>query len=143
MKDFCYYILAALALFFAPIKGLVIAVGIAIIIDTITGVLKSIKLVGWHSITSRRLSDIISKIFLYNVCLIGLFVIDVYVLDEFFVKWFGTTYFATKMCAILLVFIESVSVKENFEAALKINIWQLMKTALKRAKEIKHDIDEI
>jgi hypothetical protein len=42
-----------------------------------------------------------------------------------------------------LIFIEGVSIKENIEEALKINIWQLLRNAIKRTKELKGDIDDI
>jgi len=49
----------------------------------------------------------------------------------------------TKICAILLIFIELVSIKENIEEAFKIDIWKMLKTALLRAKEINSDIKDI
>jgi hypothetical protein len=49
----------------------------------------------------------------------------------------------TKICAIVLIFIELVSIKENIEDAFKIEIWPMIKKLLSRAKEFKSDIDEI
>jgi hypothetical protein len=70
------YILASLILLFVPIYGLLISVGAAIILDTFTGIFKSIKLEGWCSIRSRKLSNVISKMALYEICILLLFVID-------------------------------------------------------------------
>ena len=137
------YILSSLILLFVPIYGLLIAVGTAIALDTFTGVFKSIKLKGWCSIRSRILSNIISKMALYEVCILLLFVIDKFVLNEFISKWFGFQFMFTKICAILLIFIELVSIKENIEASFKIDIWQLLKKAFLRAKEIKTDITDL
>lgn len=137
------YFLASILLMFAPIHGLLVAVGTAIILDTVTGVFKSIKLKGWKSISSRRLSQIISKMMLYEICILLLFVIDKFVLNEFVSHAFGFQFMFTKICAILLMFIELVSVKENIEAAYKINIWKTLKSALMRAKEVSEDIKEI
>lgn len=128
---------------FAPISGLLVAVGTAIILDTITGVFKSIKLEGWKSIKSRKLSAIISKMMLYEVCILLLFVMDKYVLNEFILHAFGFEYMFTKICAILLMFIELVSVKENIEEAFNVDIWAMLKKALSRAKEISGDIKEL
>jgi hypothetical protein len=47
------------------------------------------------------------------------------------------------MCAIVLIFIELVSVKENIEEAYNIDIWNMLKRLLSRAKEIKSDIDDL
>lgn len=137
------YIVSSLILLFVPIYGLLIAVGAAIILDTFTGIFKSVKLRGWCSIRSRILSNIISKMALYEICILFLFVIDKFVLNEFIVKWFGFDFMFTKICAILLIFIELVSIKENIEETFKIDIWKLLKRAFLRAKEVKNNIEDI
>lgn len=137
------YIFASFILFFVPIYGLLISVGAAIVLDTVTGVYKSIRLDGWRSIRSRKLSNVISKMALYEVCIILLFVIDKYVLNEFIKHAFGFEFMFTKICAILLIFTELVSIKENIEETFKIDIWKLLKGTFNRAKEIKSDINEI
>jgi hypothetical protein len=137
------YLIASLLLLFAPIYGLLIAVAAAIILDTFTGIFKSIKINGWKSIRSRKLSNIVSKMLLYEVCVLFLFLMDKYLLNEFIKHSFGFDYMFTKICAILLIFIELVSIKENIEEAFKIDIWAMIKKLLSRAKEIKSDVDEI
>ena len=130
-------------LFFAPIYGLLIAVGIAIVLDTFTGIFKSIRLNGWRSIRSRRLSHIVSKMLLYQTTILLLFVIDKFVLNEFIQINFTIKFMFTKLVAILLIFIELVSIKENIEEALKVDIWKILKALLNRAKEVKEDINQI
>ena len=137
------YIVSSLLLLFVPIYGLLIAVGAAIVLDTFTGIFKSVKLRGWSSIRSRILSNIISKMALYEVCILFLFLIDKFVLNEFIVKWFGFDFMFTKICAILLIFVELVSIKENIEETFKVDIWSLLKKAFLRAKEIRTDIEEL
>jgi hypothetical protein len=137
------YIVSSLVLLFVPIYGILIAVATAIILDTFTGIFKSIKLNGWKSFRSRRLSHIVSKMLLYEICILLLFVIDKFILNEFIFKWLSIDFMFTKICAILLIFIELVSIKENIEAAFKIDIWKLLKKAFLRAKEVKDDIDNI
>jgi hypothetical protein len=137
------YLISSLVLLFVPIYGLLIAVGAAIVLDTFTGIFKSVKLRGWCSIRSRILSNIISKMALYEICILFLFLIDKFVLNEFIVKWFGFDFMFTKICAILLIFVELVSIKENIEETFKVDIWALLKKAFLRAKEIKIDIEDI
>ena len=137
------YILSSLVLLFVPIYGLLIAVGTAIALDTFTGIFKSVKLKGWCSIKSRVLSNIISKMALYEICILLLFVIDKFVLNEFISKWFGFQFMFTKICAILLIFIELVSIKENVEETFNVDIWKLLKRAFLRAKEVKNNINDI
>ena len=137
------YFLTSIILFYTPITGLLIGVGIAIILDTLTGIFKSIKLNGLSSIKSRILSNIISKMALYELCIILLFLIDYYVLNEFIIKSFSVDYMFTKICAIMLIFVELVSIKENIEKSFNIDLWKLLKNSFNRAKEIKDDFNEI
>lgn len=143
MKSYLNYLLSGLILFFAPIQGLLIAVAFGILLDTFTGIFKSVKLKGWCSIRSRRLSHIISKMLLYQTTILLLYVIDKFLLNEFVKLHFAIDFMFTKLVAILLIFIELVSIKENVEEVLKIDIWKMLKNLLNRAKEVKEDIDEI
>lgn len=143
MKSYLNYIFSGLILFFAPIQGLLIAVAFGILLDTFTGIFKSVKMNGWCSIRSRRLSHIISKMLLYQTTILLLYVIDKFLLNEFVKLHFTIDFMFTKLVAILLIFIELVSIKENVEEALKIDIWKMLKNLLNRAKEVKDDIDEI
>lgn len=143
MKSYLNYLLSGLILFFAPIQGLLIAVAFGILLDTFTGIFKSVNLNGWCSIRSRRLSHIISKMLLYQTTVLLLYVIDKFLLNEFVKLHFTIDFMFTKLVAILLIFIELVSIKENVEEALKIDIWKMLKNLLNRAKEVKEDIDEI
>ena len=137
------YIFISLLLFFAPINGLLIAVGVSIALDTFTGIFKSVRLNGWCSIRSRKLSELVSKMLLYEVCILLLFPIDNYLLNEFTLMLFGFKYMFTKICSIVLILIELISIKENIEEAMNIKIWVILKNLLKRTKEIKTDINEI
>ena len=137
------YILSSLVLLFVPIYGILAAVAAAIILDTFTGVFKSVKLYGWRSIRSKRLSHIVSKMLLYEICILFLFVIDKFILNEFIIKWLSIDFMFTKICAILLIFIELVSIKENIEEAYNIKIWEILKKAFLRAKEVKDNIDDL
>lgn len=139
MKTILNYLFVSFCLFFAPIKGLLIAVGISIALDTIFGIFKAIKTK--ELITSRRMSNIVSKFVLYQMSILLLFAIDKFLLGEFFKIWFQIDNFFTKVVAIILIFIEMTSIKENFEVAFNINIWKLLKTTIQRAKYIKNEIE--
>lgn len=139
MKTYIAYFFTTLLLFFAPIQGLLISVGTAIALDTIFGIAKAIKLK--DKITSRKLSNIVSKFVLYQAAVLLIFTIDVFLLGEFFKIWFSIPFFFTKIVTIILIFIEAVSIKENFEEAFNVNVFSLLKKFLKRSIEIKEDID--
>jgi hypothetical protein len=143
MKTMFINAFKGLALFFLPIKGLVLAVGIAIFLDTFTGIFKSVKLKGWKSIRSRKLSNIISKMLLYEASILCLFAIDHWLLNELLLEVFTVQYFATKIASVALILVELTSIKENIEEALKIDIWKILKNFIRRAKEVSNDYDEI
>lgn len=141
MKDTLIYIVTSLIMFFTPITGILIAVAVAIALDTIFGVSKAI--VKKEKLTSRRSSNIISKFVLYQSAVLLIYTIDTYLLGEFFKLWFSIDYFFTKIVTIIIIFIEMLSMKENFEEAFDINIVDKLKEALQRTKEIKDGIDDI
>ena len=143
MNTFLGKVLGGLILFFAPIQGLVISVGIAVIVDTFTGIYKTIRLKGWRSIRSRQLSNIISKMVLYEVCIIALFPIDKFLLNELLFQLVSINFFATKIACVAIILVELTSIKENIEEALKIDIWKTLKNFIRRAKEVSNDYDEI
>lgn len=87
------------------------------------------------------MSNIVSKFVLYEASILLLFIIDKFLLGEFFKLWFQIDHFFTKVVSIILIFIEMTSIKENFEVAFKVNIWQLLKKTIQRAKYIKNEIE--
>jgi hypothetical protein len=141
MKTYILYVVTSLLVFFAPVVGILIAVGVAIALDTILGLAKAVMIK--DKVTSRKLSNIVSKFVLYQSAILLLYTIDKFLLGEFFKIWFSIPFFFTKVIAIVIIFIELTSMKENFEAAFKVNIFEKLKTLLRRSKELKDGIDEL
>jgi hypothetical protein len=134
-------LLAVVGSFFLPISGILFLVGFAIFVDTLTGLWKSKKLN--IPITSRKLSAIVSKMFLYQLAVIGFYLIDFWILNDIIMKFFSVPLMLTKILALVLISIEVMSINENYFAIRKISIWQGMKNLFARAKEIKQDINGI
>lgn len=138
------HIVAAIAIiiaFFAPIAPLLIIVAIAIFADTILGIIKAYK--RKQKITSRRMSAIVSKMFLYQFTVLSVFIFDKYLIGELIGIFTDIQFVATKLVTLTLLFIELKSVNENIEAAFKINIWASLKKMVARAKEVKDDLEEL
>ena len=127
--------------FFMPITGMVLAVGFSIFLDTITGIWKSRK--NGVPIRSRRLSAVISKMFLYQLTIILFFLIDYFILNDILKTIFTTELLLTKVLSLVLISIEVVSINENYKAVRGIDLWASLKRLLSRAKELKNDSDEI
>lgn len=140
-KTQIFAIAAMIIAFFAPIGPLLIIVGLAIFADTLFGIIKAYK--RKQAITSRRMSAIISKMFLYQFCVIGVYVIDKYLLSSILSIFTSHELLPTKLVVLTLLSIELKSINENIEAGFKINLWQSLKKMVTRAKELKDDVEEI
>jgi hypothetical protein len=134
-------LLAVVSAFFLPISGILFLIGFAILLDTITGIWKAKKL--GLPITSRKLSAVISKLFLYEIAVIGFYLIDFFILNDIIMKFFSIPLMLTKILALILVSIECISINENYFAIRGISIWSSMKNLFARAKEIKTDLNGI
>jgi hypothetical protein len=132
---------ATIGAFLMPISGLLFLVGFVIVLDTITGVWKSVK--NKVKITSRGLSAIISKMLLYEVTVIMFYMIDQFILNNIILQFFSVDLLLTKILALILVSIEVMSINENYKAVKGLDLWQAMKNLFARAKEIKKEVDEI
>jgi hypothetical protein len=124
-----------------PITGMLLAVGFAIFLDTITGIWKSRK--NGVPIRSRKLSAVISKMFLYQLTIILFFLIDWFILNGILKSIFTTELLLTKVLSLVLISIEVVSINENYKAVRGVDLWESLKKLLSRAKELKNDSDEI
>ena len=134
-------LLGIIGAFFLPISGILFLIGFAIFIDTLTGIWKSKKLK--IPITSRKLSAIVSKLFLYELAVIGFYLIDYWILNDIIMTFFSVKLMLTKILALTLVSIETMSINENYKAIHGISVWDSMKSLFARAKEIKQDLNEI
>lgn len=136
-----FKLLGVIGTFLMPISGLLFLVGFVILLDTITGVWKSVK----HKvpITSRGLSAIISKMLLYEVTVIMFYMIDKFILNSIILQFFSVELLLTKVLALILVSIEVMSINENYKAVKGLDLWQAMKNLFARAKDIKKEVDEI
>lgn len=134
-------LLGIIGAFFLPISGILFLIGFAIFIDTLTGIWKSKKLN--IPITSRKLSSIISKLFLYELAVIGFYLIDYWILNDIIMTFFSVPLMLTKILALTLVSIEVMSINENYFAIRKISVWDSLRNLFLRAKEIKQDLNEI
>lgn len=129
--------------FLIPIYGLILAVGCCIVADTIIGILRAKKLNGWKSVSSRRLSAIVSKMFLYEGALILFFFIDKFIIAEFTAMFIEIPLILTKILAATLCFIELKSIDENYKIIKGKSLWEEFKDLLARSKELKAEVSEL
>jgi len=127
--------------FFLPIQGILIGIGFAISLDTFTGIWKAIK--KEESITSRKLSRLISKTLLYESAIMLFYVMDYFLINELVTQLFSVPFLVTKCVALVLFSIEAISINENIKEITGEDIWSRAKALLSRIKQIKSEVDEI
>lgn len=132
--------LLIIILFFAPIKGIIILVGMMIAVDTVTGILRSKKI--GLPITSRRASHIVSKLVLYESAVLLFFCIEHFILGDFIMLIISIKYLLTKLVAITLIGIELKSINENMTTVIGYSLFNKFKDLLLRAKEFKEEYNK-
>lgn len=110
----------------APVSAIIYTLTFIIFLDFVFGICKSIKFK--DTITSRKMSQSISKIFLYNLLIIGLFVMDKYVLNS----GIGLE----KVGASLIILVEIRSIDEHFTKIFGYSLWERISEQFKRGRSL-------
>ena len=141
LKNSTIRIIMIISAFLAPIFGILITVGIAIVADTAMGIWKAKRLK--EEITSRRFSALISKMFLYQATVILFFLIDWFILNDIILTFFTVPLMLTKIVAVTLISIEVFSMDESWTKVKGKSLFTSFKELVARAKDIKDEIDPL
>jgi len=141
IKNSALKLITIICSFFLPISGILGLLFALILADTATGIWKAKHLK--HEITSRKLSAIISKLLLYELCVILFFLIDYFILNDIILVFFSVPLMLTKVLALVLASIEIMSVSENWRIVKGVNLFQSAKLLFTRAIDIKNDINKL
>jgi hypothetical protein len=118
------WLLASLSILL-PIKELMLTVGFLVGADLVVGIWKALKLK--QRIRSRRMSDTVTKLLLYQLAIISSFLIEKYVLTEMLP--------VAKLVGTVIAIIEFKSIIESIEAVTKQDIWTRIKTLIGRKSD--------
>jgi hypothetical protein len=141
IKNSALKLITIICSFFLPISGILGLLFALILADTVTGIWKAKHLK--QEITSRKLSAIISKLLLYELCVILFFLIDYFILNDIILVFFSVPLMLTKVLALVLASIEIMSVSENWRIVKGVNLFQSAKLLFTRAIDIKNDINKL
>ena len=141
LKSSSTRLLMIISAFLAPIQGIMITVGVCIVADTVMGIWKAKKLK--QQVTSRKASQIISKMFLYQCTVMLIFAVDTFIINDIIQAFFTVPLLATKVVALTLISIELFSIDENFKVIHKKGFWDYFKDLTTRAKDVKDKIDTL
>ncbi len=135
MKNTTLAIFASLFTVLAPVQPLVLVAILAIFIDTIFGVWRSVKKNGWSSFKSRRLSDTLGKATLYSGGIVFTFLIEKFIAGDIVAHFISVELIMTKFVAFFCVVVEVKSINESYESVTGKNILAAMRKFVTRSKE--------
>jgi hypothetical protein len=119
-----FWLLASLAVFL-PIKELMLTIGFLVAADMVVGIWKALKLK--QRIRSRRMSDTITKLLLYQIAIMSGFLIETFIISELIP--------ITKLVATVIAVIEFKSIIESIESVTGKDLWSKIKTIIGRKSE--------
>ena len=119
-----FWLLASLAVFL-PIKELMLTIGFLVAADMVVGIWKALKLK--QRIRSRRMSDTITKLLLYQIAIMSGFLIESFIIAELIP--------ITKLVATVIAVIEFKSIIESIESVTGKDLWSKLKTIIGRKSE--------
>lgn len=134
-------ILKVLLAFFAPISGIILLVGLSVIIDTLFGIWKAYK--KGDKITSRTARfGFVPKTVSYcgAVCLV--YATDYWMINDLTLMVVSANFICTKLLAIVLISIEVKSMDESFEAVKGYSFLNKIIGLVRKAKDIKKELQE-
>lgn len=117
--------LLAIMAILAPIKAVLITVGVLIVADLIFGIWAAVK--KGEEITSRKMSATISKALVYQVAVITAFLVERYLMEGFIP--------VTKIVSSMIGIVEIKSLYENCGIILGQPIFKLIFDRIKREGE--------
>jgi hypothetical protein len=131
--------LKSLYLFFAPVGGLLLVVGLSTILDTIFGIAKAKKL--GEPITSKDFRmGYVPKTMGYLGVVICIFLLDTLILNELIKNILDFDYFATKIVSLVLILNEVKSMDESWVVLKGYSFIDKFKESITQIKDIKKQI---
>jgi hypothetical protein len=111
MKNTTLIIFASLFTVLAPVQPMVLVAIIAIFIDTIFGVWRSVKKNGWTSFKSRRLSDTLGKAALYSGGIVFTFLIERFIAGDIIAHFIAVELIMTKFVHSKIKYISTIQLE--------------------------------
>jgi hypothetical protein len=140
IKQYCIFLLGMIWAFLLPVAPLLIVCGIAIFADTVMGLIRAKKLK--EKITSRKLSQVISKMLLYQTTILFFFFLESILLHEFIALFSGIDLLLTKIVTTVLISVELLSFNESFTVISGFSMWSKFKQIIRRTGDAKKMVED-
>ena len=139
MKTTISAILSSLYLFFAPVGGLLIIVGISTIVDTVFGIVRAKS--ENKPITSKEFrSGFVSKTLGYLSVVILVFLLDKIIINELVRSFLDFEFLATKLVSLVLIMNEIKSMDESWVIIKGYSFIDKFKNSIIHIKDIKNQL---
>ena len=136
MKIYLSTIATTLVLFFAPIKGIILMVALATILDTGFGLWKAKKL--GEEITSKIFRyGLVPKLLSYVAAVMLIYASDVFIINALTLSVISVEFISTKIIALVLLSIEVKSMDESFVKVKGYSFIDKIKAIISKLKDIK------
>lgn len=123
------WVLACMSIFL-PIRELMLTIGFLVGADMVVGIWKALKT--GQQIKSRRMSDTITKMLLYQLAIVSGFLIEKYIITDMLP--------IAKLIGSVIAIIEFKSIVESIESVTGQNLWTKIKEVIGRKSD---DIDNL
>jgi len=139
MKLYLSSIATALILFFAPIKGIILIVALATIIDTCFGVWKAKSLK--EPITSKMFRNgLVPKLLSYIAVVMLVFSSDVFIINGLTLSVVSVEFISTKVIALVLLSVEVKSMDESWIKVKGYSFIDKIKAIIVKLKDVKKEL---
>ena len=136
MKIYFSTIATTLVLFFAPIKGIILMVALATILDTGFGLWKAKKL--GEEITSKIFRHgLVPKLLSYVAAVMLIYASDVFIINALTMSVISVEFISTKLIALVLLSIEVKSMDESFVKVKGYSFIDKIKAIIGKLKDVK------
>jgi len=139
LKTYSSTILKILIIFFAPIKGIILMVALATILDTSFGLWKAKKL--GEPITSKIFRHgFVPKLLSYIAVTMLVYASDVFILNELTMTVVSVGFISTKITSLVLIAIEVKSMDESFIKVKGYSFIEKFKKIVNKIKDVKKEL---
>tara|TARA_R110001606_G_scaffold47323_1_gene120463 strand:- start:296 stop:727 length:432 start_codon:yes stop_codon:yes gene_type:complete len=142
MKIYFSSILAASVLFFAPISGIILIVGLSTIVDSGFGMWRAYSL--GESVTSKIFRHgFVPKLLSYIGAVMLVYASDVFILNALTQLVISVEFLSTKIIALVLISIEVKSMDESFIDVKGYSFIEKARKVISKFKDIKKELKTI
>lgn len=131
-------VLGIILTFLTPIIPMLIIMGVAIMLDTFSGLWRSKKLN--VKLTSHKAWNLASKMLVYKGAVILMYCIEKFIISDLVGIFVDVNLFLTKLVCCVLLFVEIKSMNENYTAVTGVDLFLKLKDLVLKVNKLKKEL---